>query len=39
MEKRQSIAIVDDRLTNLKILERLARSLGEGVEVETFDRP
>ena len=39
MEKRQSIAIVDDRLTNRKILERLARSLGEGVRVDTFDRP
>jgi two-component system, cell cycle sensor histidine kinase PleC len=39
MEKRQTIAIVDDRLTNRKILERLARSLDEGVKVETFDRP
>jgi len=39
MEKRQTIAIVDDRLTNRKILERLARSLDEGVQVETFDRP
>jgi PAS domain S-box-containing protein len=37
--KRQTIAIVDDRLTNLKILERLARSLGEEVEVRTFDQP
>jgi len=39
MEKRQSIAIVDDRLTNRKILERLAKSLDGGAEVETFDRP
>jgi PAS domain S-box-containing protein len=39
MEKRQIIAIVDDRLTNRKILERLAKSLDEGVKVETFDRP
>jgi PAS domain S-box-containing protein len=39
MEKRQTIAIVDDRLTNRKILERLAHSLDEGVKVETFDRP
>ncbi|HZT50653.1 MAG TPA: ATP-binding protein [Stellaceae bacterium] len=37
--QRQIIAIVDDRRTNLKILERLARSLGDGVEIETFDRP
>jgi len=37
--KRQTIAIVDDRLTNLKILERLARSLEEEVEVRTFDQP
>ncbi len=36
---RQIIVIVDDRLTNLTILERLARSLGDTVEVETFDRP
>jgi PAS domain S-box-containing protein len=36
--QRQIITIVDDRLTNLKILERLARSLGDDFEVETFDR-
>jgi two-component system, cell cycle sensor histidine kinase PleC len=36
--KLQTVAIVDDRVTNLKILERLARSL-EGVEVKTYDRP
>jgi len=36
--KLQTVAIVDDRLTNLKILERLARSL-EGVKVTTYDRP
>ncbi|HUZ73481.1 MAG TPA: ATP-binding protein [Stellaceae bacterium] len=34
----QTIAIVDDRLTNLKILERLARSLDHDIEVATFDR-
>jgi PAS domain S-box-containing protein len=37
--QRQIIAIVDDRHSNLKILERLSRSLGDGVEVETFDQP
>ena len=36
--KRQTVAIVDDRLTNLKILERLARSL-DSVEVAIFERP
>jgi PAS domain S-box-containing protein len=36
---RQTVAIVDDRITNLKILERLAASLGEGVEVRTFAHP
>jgi PAS domain S-box-containing protein len=36
---RQTVAIVDDHATNLKILERLAASLGEGVEVRIFDRP
>jgi two-component system, cell cycle sensor histidine kinase PleC len=39
MEKRQTIAIVDERLTNRKILERLARSLDENVAVLTFERP
>ncbi|HXQ51464.1 MAG TPA: ATP-binding protein [Stellaceae bacterium] len=39
MEQRQTIAIVDERLTNRKILERLAQSLDESVAVETFDRP
>jgi PAS domain S-box-containing protein len=36
---RQTVAIVDDRITNLKILERLAASLGEEVEVRTFAHP
>ena len=36
--KRQTVAIVDDRITNLKILERLAASL-DRVEVKTFDHP
>ena len=35
---RQTVVIVDDRLTNLKILERLAQSL-EAVEVRIFDHP
>jgi two-component system, cell cycle sensor histidine kinase PleC len=39
MEQRQTIAIVDERLTNRKILERLARSLGEGLAVATHERP
>jgi two-component system, cell cycle sensor histidine kinase PleC len=39
MEKRQTIAIVDDRLINRKILERLALSLDQSIAVETFDRP
>ncbi len=37
--RRQTVAIVDDRITNLKILERLAASLDEQVEVRTFDHP
>ncbi|MGH6796994.1 MAG: ATP-binding response regulator, partial [Roseiarcus sp.] len=37
--RRQIVAIVDDRITNLKILERLATSLGDGVVVKTFDSP
>jgi PAS domain S-box-containing protein len=37
--RRQTVAIVDDRITNLKILERLAASLDDGVEVRTFDHP
>jgi PAS domain S-box-containing protein len=37
--RRQIVAIVDDRITNLKILERLAASLDERVEVRTFDHP
>jgi PAS domain S-box-containing protein len=36
---RQTVAIVDDRATNLKILERLANTLMEGVDVKIFDRP
>jgi len=37
--RRQIVAIVDDRITNLKILERLATSLSDGVAVKTFDNP
>lgn len=37
--KRQTVAIVDDQATNLKILGRLATALGNGVEVLTFERP
>ncbi|HTS90715.1 MAG TPA: ATP-binding protein [Stellaceae bacterium] len=33
------MAIVDDRITNLKILERLATSLSDRVTVKTFDNP
>jgi two-component system, cell cycle sensor histidine kinase PleC len=36
---RQTVSIVDDRITNLKILERLAGSLGENIEVRTFSHP
>ncbi|HEX4113530.1 MAG TPA: ATP-binding protein [Stellaceae bacterium] len=36
---RQTVAIVDDRITNLKILERLAGSLGDTIEVRTFAHP
>ncbi len=38
-QMRQTVAIIDDRATNLKILERLAKSLMEDVEVKIFDRP
>jgi len=37
--RRQIVAIVDDRITNLKILERLATSLSDHVTVKTFDNP
>jgi PAS domain S-box-containing protein len=37
--RRQTVAIVDDRITTLKILERLAASLGGAVNVRSFDRP
>jgi two-component system cell cycle sensor histidine kinase PleC len=37
--KPQTVAIVDDQITNLKILGRLAGSLGTGVQVRTFERP
>ena len=37
--RRQIVAIVDDRITNLKILERLATSLGDDVVVKTFSSP
>jgi len=36
---RQTVAIIDDRATNLKILERLANTLADGIEVKIFDRP
>jgi len=36
---RQVVAIVDDRITNLKILERLAGSLGDEIDVRTFAHP
>lgn len=35
----QTVAILDDRATNLKILERLAKTLVERVEVKIFDHP
>jgi len=37
--RRQIVAILDDRITNLKILERLATSLGDDVIVKTFESP
>jgi len=37
--RRQIVTIVDDRITNLKILERLATSLSDNVVVKTFDNP
>ncbi len=37
--QRQVVAIVDDRQTNLKILERLAKSLDDSLEVKTYDHP
>jgi len=37
--RRQIVTIVDDRITNLKILERLARSLADDIVVRTFDNP
>ena len=37
--RRQVVTIVDDRITNLKILERLARSLADEIVVRTFDNP
>jgi two-component system, cell cycle sensor histidine kinase PleC len=37
--RRPTVAIVDDRITNLKILERLAASLDDRVDVRTFDHP
>ncbi len=36
---RQTVSIVDDRITNLKILERLAGSLGDNIDVRTFSHP
>ena len=35
----QTVAIVEDRATNLKILERLAKTLADGIEVKIFNRP
>jgi PAS domain S-box-containing protein len=37
--RHQIVAIVDDRITTLKILERLAASLADTVTVRSFDRP
>jgi two-component system cell cycle sensor histidine kinase PleC len=37
--KPQIVVIIDDRITNLKILERLAGSLGDDVVVRTFADP
>jgi PAS domain S-box-containing protein len=37
--RRQIVAIVDGRITNLKILERLAASLDDQVAVRTFNHP
>src|SRR3954471_14019420 len=37
--KPQIVVIIDDRITNLKILERLAGSLGPDVVVRTFGNP
>jgi PAS domain S-box-containing protein len=37
--RRQIVTIVDDRITNLKILERLATSLADEIVVRTFDNP
>ena len=37
--KRLTVAVVDERITTLKILERLAASLGDAVTVRSFDRP
>jgi len=36
---RQMVVIVDDHAANRKILERLAASLAEGMEVKLFDHP
>jgi two-component system, cell cycle sensor histidine kinase PleC len=35
----QTVAIIDDRPTNLKILAALAQTLGPQIKVETFERP
>ena len=35
----QLVVIVDDSLTNLKILERLAGTLGEGIVAKSFADP
>jgi PAS domain S-box-containing protein len=35
----QLVVIIDDRITNLKILERLAVSLGDGTLAKTFTHP
>jgi PAS domain S-box-containing protein len=37
--KPQTVVIIDDRITNLKILERLAASLDDHVVVRTFSNP
>src|SRR5919197_2271089 len=37
--KPQTVVIIDDRITTLKILERLAGSLGDDIVVRTFADP
>ncbi len=37
--ERQTVSIVDDRIDHLETLERLARSLGDNIEVRRFAHP